>query len=232
MEGTKTFKPGDLQARWGLVLDAAEPVGAVINQAPGEAELDVVIKGRGAHAAANPEQGLDAIRLAASFINNLPPHRLSEGAAYNFGIIKGGKATNTICPWVELRGEIRSYEDSERVAIADRLERILAKSLADSGGAYSLRLRESYSAYKVEADHSLIQLLKRTAAPLGVTVDVHPRFAGSDANILNSLGLTVVNLGLGVEGNHSFGERASISSLTVMADWLQGILEEWRRGRA
>jgi tripeptide aminopeptidase len=232
MEGTKAFKPGDLRAKWGLVLDAGEPVGAVINQAPGETEMEIVIHGRGAHAAANPEEGIDAIRLAASFIDRLPPHRIEEGSTYNLGVIQGGKATNTICPRVQMLGEVRSFEDSQRVRIAAELESLLQHALEGSGGSYDFHCRDSYSGYLVNADHGLIDLLKSTAAPLGIQVDVHSRFAGSDANILNGLGLAVVNLGLGVEGNHSFDERVSISAMGKMAAWLHTILKEWCHERA
>jgi len=232
MEGTKAFRPGDLSAKWGLVLDAGEPVGAVINQAPGEAELEIVVYGRGAHAAANPEEGIDAIRLAARFIDRLPPHRISEGSTFNLGVIQGGKATNTICPRVQILGEIRSFEDSHRRVIAAELESLLRDSIEGSGGRYDFRCRDSYSGYLVQADHGVIGLLQRAAAPLGIQVDVHSRFAGSDANILNNLGIAVVNLGLGVEGNHSFEERVSISAMAKMADWLEKILKEWCHGHA
>mgnify|MGYP002344249083 CR=1 FL=1 len=231
MLGTKAFKPRDLKAKWGLVLDAGEPVGAVINQAPGEAELEIVIYGRGAHAAANPEAGIDAIRLAARFLDRLPPHRISEGSTFNLGAIQGGKATNTICPRVQILGEVRSFEDSQRVRIADRLESLLRAALEGSGGRYDFSCRDSYSGYLVEPGHGIIGLLQSTAAPLGIQVDVHSRFAGSDANILNGLGIAVVNLGLGVEGNHSFEERVSISAMEKMSAWLEKILKEWCHGR-
>lgn len=231
MEGTKAFQPGDLRAKWGLVLDAGEPVGSVINQAPGETDLEIVIHGRGAHAAANPEQGIDAIRLAACFLDRLPPHRLEPDSTFNFGVIQGGNATNTICPRVQILGEVRSFIDSRRAIIGANLEDLLSEALAGSQGSYDFFSRDSYPSYLVAEDHDLIGLLRRTALPLGIQVDVHSRFAGSDANVLNGLGLTVVNLGLGVEGNHSFAEKVSISSLGKMSAWLLAILREWQNGR-
>lgn len=231
MVGSKALEPGDLKAKWGLVLDAGEPVGAVINQAPGEANLEIIIYGRGAHAAANFQDGIDALRLAAAFIHQLPPPALSEGATFNLGIIQGGVATNTICPQVRLLGEIRSFEDARRPVLASQLEGLLQSALAGSGGSYGFHCRDSYSSYLVAADHPLIQFLKRTAAPLHIEVDVHARFAGSDANILNNLGVTVVNLGIGVEGNHSFEERVSVSAMEKMSAWLQAILKDWYYGR-
>lgn len=231
MEGTKSLKEGDLQARWGLVLDAGEPVGAVINRAPGESDLEILIHGRGAHAAANPEQGIDAIRLAAGFIERLPPHRLEKDSTFNIGVIRGGAATNTICPRVQLLGEVRSFDDAQRRSLVGELEGVLEKALAGSGGSFELKSRDSYPGYLVPADHGLIGLLRKTARPLEIEVDVHSRFAGSDANSLNGLGLTVVNLGIGVEGNHSFAERVSIPEMAKMGAWLKAILEEWANAR-
>lgn len=230
MKGTRAIKPGVLKARWGLVLDAAEPVGAVINQAPGEMELDITIHGRGAHAAANPEKGIDAIRLAAKYIESLPPPRIAPGTTFNLGIIRGGKSTNTICPRVQLLGEIRSFDDEKRREIAQRLEGLLEEALAGSGGKYEYVSKDSYPGYTVEENHDLMRFLRETGEALTISIDPHPRFAGSDANILNSLGITAVNLGTGVEDGHSFQERVSISAMVTMADWLLAILKEWCHG--
>ncbi|MGI6364814.1 MAG: M20/M25/M40 family metallo-hydrolase [Bacillota bacterium] len=231
MKGTKVIQPGALKSQWGLVLDAAEPVGAVINQAPGEMELDITIHGRGAHAAADPEKGIDAIRLAAKYIESLPPARIAPGTTFNLGIIRGGKSTNTICPRVRLQGEIRSFEDVRRREIARQLESLLERALADTGGKYEFVSEDSYSGYAIRGDHGLIELLKKTGERLKISIDTHPRFAGSDANILNSLGVVSVNLGIGVEDGHSFQERVSVSAMVNMAKWLLAILKEWCHGR-
>lgn len=231
MKGMKAFQPGSFQARQGLVLDAGEPVGAVINQAPGETELEIVILGRGAHAAANPEQGIDAIRLAAKFLHRLPASRIDQNSTFNIGIVQGGKSTNTICPRIQLLGEIRSYKDEKREDIARHLEGLVADALADSGGEYEFKSWSSYSGYHVSQTHPLIDLLRQTAEPLKIDVDIHPRFAGSDANILNQLGVATVNMGVGVENGHSFQERVSVSAMEAMANWLGIILKEWCHDR-
>ena len=227
MNGTKEIKADSLKAKWGLILDAGEPVGSVINQAPGETDLDISILGRGAHAAANPEKGIDAIRLGAKFIDQLPQARIEEGSTFNLGVIKGGKSTNTICPRVQLLGEVRSYSDDKRASIAQRLEKMLADCLRGTGGKYEFKTVDSYSGYHVEESHDLIKFLQDTGKPLKIDVNIHARFAGSDANIINSFGIAAVNLGVGVEDGHSFQERVSISAMVDMAQWLTAMLKEW-----
>lgn len=232
MQGTKSIKPGVLNSKWGLVLDAGEAVGAVINQAPGETDLDIVFHGKGAHAAANPEMGIDAIRLAARFLDDLPPVRIASDSTFNMGVIRGGQSTNMICPRVQILGEIRSFSTQRRKDIARTLENLAESAVRDSGGRYDFTSNDSYTGYLVDKDHGLIQLLDKTAVPLKIVVDVHPRFAGSDANILNSLGVDSVNLGVGVEKGHSFQERVSITALESMTEWLKAILKEWCHGRS
>jgi len=227
MKGTKALESGSCQAKWGLILDAAEPAGAIINQAPGETELDIIIHGRGSHAAAAPEKGIDAIRLAAKFIHDLPKPRIEDGSTFNLGVIKGGKSTNTICPRVQLLGEVRSYDDHRRKNISQRLETILADAIKGSGGGYEFETKDSYPSYHVSDDHDLIKLLEKTARPLKIPVNIHPRFAGSDANLINSMGIAAVNLGVGVEDGHSFQERVSISAMLTVAKWLKAVIKEW-----
>jgi tripeptide aminopeptidase len=90
MKETLSLNKESLSARVGLVLDAGEPVGSVINQAPGETGVALWVKGKTAHAAVDPESGVDAIRLAARFLAALPEHRIDQDTSINFGVIRGG----------------------------------------------------------------------------------------------------------------------------------------------
>src|SRR5690606_22734640 len=110
-----------------------------------------------------------------------------------------------------------SFDDQRRQEIARQLESLLEQALAGTGGKYEFDSKDIYPGYSIQEDHGLIQLLKKAGERLKISIDAHPRFAGSDANILNSLGVATVNLGVGVEDGHSFQERVSVSSMTDMA---------------
>lgn len=231
MEGAKQLKPGDLKARAGLVLDAGEPVGTVINRASGEMQIQIKMIGKTAHAAAAPQEGIDAIRMAARFITQLPPHMPDKETSLNIGIIRGGSTTNTICDLVELTGEIRSFSPRRRQDLAGELEALAQATTGDSGGTFQFHSQQSYDGYTIAPEDNLIGLLRKTANAAGFGAVISSRNAGSDANILNQLGVTTVNLGTGYTDGHSPRERVALAEMNKLARWLRTIIGEWSDAR-
>lgn len=227
MVGSRALRPGQLKARWGLVLDAGAPAGTVINRAPGEASVTAVIHGRRAHAAAEPRRGIDAIRLAGRFVSGLPRPRPDRGWSFNFGLIQGGEATNTICPRVELKGEIRGYTRRQRDWVANKLRALLARALRGRGGRWEFHCSQLYPGYQIPSRHPLLASLRGAARPINLPVRIASRFAGSDANILNDHGIAAVNLGVGVVQPHTDRERVSVTDMVALARWLEILLARW-----
>lgn len=230
MVGSRSLKPGQLHSRRGFVLDAGEPAGTVINRAPGEAAVTVVIQGKGAHAAVEPQRGVDAIRLTGRFLSRLPRPRPEKGWSFNFGLVRGGEATNTICSRVELKGEIRGYRQRQRELVARRLKLLLARSLRGSKGRWQFFYNELYPGYHISLRHPLFNCLRAAARPLGLRMRPTSRFAGSDANILNDLGIATVNLGVGVARPHTNQERVSLADMALLARWLESLLARYPHG--
>lgn len=224
MVGSRSLKRGQLLSRWGFVLDAGEQAGTVITRAPGEAAITVVIHGKSAHAAAEPQRGVDAIRLTGRFLSRLPRPRPEKGWSFNFGLVRGGESTNTICSRVELKGEIRGFRRRQRELVARRLKLLLARSSRGSKGRWQFICNELYPGYCIPLRHPLLRCLREAAMPLGLPVRTISRFAGSDANILNHLGIAAVNLGVGVARPHTNQERVSLAEMAVLARWLESLL--------
>jgi di/tripeptidase len=61
-----------------------------------------------------------------------------------------------------------------------------------------------------------------------VKLDIHRRPAGSDANALNSMGITVVNLGVGYKDGHTVEEKASVPEMEKLTGWLVHIFTGWK----
>ena len=62
-------------------VDGSRPIGTVITRALGQTVFSFTIHGRAAHAAANPEAGVSAIRVASEIVAALPLGRLPVAAA-------------------------------------------------------------------------------------------------------------------------------------------------------
>jgi acetylornithine deacetylase/succinyl-diaminopimelate desuccinylase-like protein len=79
-------------------VDGARPIGTVITRALGQTVFGFAIRGRAAHAAANPEAGVSAIRVAAEIVSALPLGRQSEGGTLSVAAIAGGGVIDRLAP--------------------------------------------------------------------------------------------------------------------------------------
>lgn len=111
--------------------------------------LTIKINGKSAHGA-HPEEGVDAIIVAANILNalqtivsrNVSPN---NSAVCTFGTIHGGKVRNQIADYVELEGIMRTLDPKTRMFAREKV-RIICEQVADSMGAKAeLIIDESYS---------------------------------------------------------------------------------------
>jgi hippurate hydrolase len=95
-------------------------------------EIDIVIKGKGAHAG-TPEQGHDAIIAASMLVAQFQTiHSRSispfEDVVLNIGKINGGTARNAVAEEVKLEGTLRCYDEDVFMHVVNRMKEI-AKGL-------------------------------------------------------------------------------------------------------
>jgi amidohydrolase len=140
-----------VDAAVGLHLAASAPTGVfLVGPGPVMAraqEVDVRVRGRGAHAAF-PHEGIDAVVLAAQGIlavqtavsRRIPP---TAAGVVTFGEIHGGTARNVLADEVVVRGTIRSFEEEvHRTLVAsirgafEGLEALGAEIHIDLGTAF------------------------------------------------------------------------------------------------
>lgn len=91
-------------------------------------QFSVEFTGTMAHGA-NPHLGVDAIAIAGAFINEVQKvvsreMPVDDGAIVTIGTIRGGEATNIICPSVMMTGTIRTSSAERRELLTQRVRQI------------------------------------------------------------------------------------------------------------
>jgi tripeptide aminopeptidase len=79
-------------------VDGSRPIGTVITRALGQTVFGFTVHGRAAHAAANPEAGVNAIRVASEVVAQLPLGRLDGGGSAGVAAIVGGPLIDRLSP--------------------------------------------------------------------------------------------------------------------------------------
>lgn len=158
-----------VDAVFGLHVGAHLPAGTLFT-CPGPImggtdSFTATIRGRSAHAA-RPEEGVDAVVLAAHAIlacQNAVARRIApaDPAVLTIGRIAGGVADNVIAEHVTLEGTLRYFDDDVRNALHRELHRAMDVVRA-LGGEAELDIRSGYP--PVVNDPRATDLMERAGA--------------------------------------------------------------------
>jgi tripeptide aminopeptidase len=216
--GAKHLDVNRIRARRGLVFDS-DAVGFVFTRAPGANAIEVVVRGRAAHAGMAPEKGLSAIQVASRAIAAMRLGRIDRVTTANLGLIRGGRAVNIVPEEVRIRGEARSHDEAKLAAQTDHMRECFERAAAETPGAtVEVTVAREYEPMRVPDDAPIMRMLFAAAKRVGRDVRSAGMGGGCDANILNRRGLSVVNLGTGMRDIHTTGEWLQVSDMVAAAE--------------
>lgn len=225
LNGAKGLDTESLQAKMAVILDSTGEAGVVINQAPAQDEIVVKVHGKAAHAGVAPEKGINAIAVAARAIAGMKIGRIDLETTANIGVIGGGKATNIVPDFVEIRGEVRSLKEEKLVKVTEEMVKAFVETAGAENARVEIDVNRLYPAYHIAEDSTLLELVKKAGEAVGLQVKIQPTGGGSDANIINWKGIPAVNLGVGTEEVHTVQEYLRIPDLVKVVEMAVKIAE-------
>ncbi len=211
--GARHFDVRRLRARTGFNLDGDTPVGVAIRQAPHKLRFYIDVAGRAAHAALNPEDGVNAVQVIGAIAAALPTGRLDEHSIANLGRIEGGGPINVVPDRARLVGEARSLRRDELDRLKARIASVAMEQAQARRAGAAVEWEELYPGYCVPDDAACVRLFRRACLQAGVEPALVATYGGGDANPLNSKGLQCVVFGLGMEAIHTPQETMRLSRL-------------------
>jgi len=164
---------GAVSLRDGAVLAAAD-------------HFEIIVHGRSAHAGVNPEQGIDAVVIAAeliSLLQSIVARKVSpnDQAVISVGSIQGGTGYNIIADRVVLSGTTRALNDTIYRNNISQIKRI-CDALADLHET-RIDFRVIHSVPVTCNDPQVTALVRQAASrvfPAGGIVEVPPMLGGED----------------------------------------------------
>lgn len=119
-------------------------------------QFKLTITGKMAHGA-SPHNGVDAIAIAAAFVNEVQKvvsreMPVDDGAIITIGTIHGGEATNIICPSVVMEGTIRTSSSQRRALLSQRVREIAEGVAATHRGTAECIIRRGEPAVVNDAE--------------------------------------------------------------------------------
>ncbi|WP_042458149.1 tripeptidase T [Neobacillus dielmonensis] len=223
--GAKALDASLLKAKYGYALDSDGLVGNVVVAAPTQAKVNAVIYGKTAHAGVAPEKGVSAITIAAKAVSKMPLGRIDKETTANIGRFEGGQATNIVCDRVDILAEARSLVPEKMEAQVNKMKQAFESAAEEMGGRAEVEVKVMYPGFKFGEGDQVVEIARSAAAKIGRSCELQESGGGSDANVINGLGIPTVNLAVGYEEIHTTNERMSIDELYKLADMTLAIID-------
>jgi tripeptide aminopeptidase len=224
LQGAKWLDKSKLRARRGYVLDSGGAIGSIVVSAPSQDSLRVVVHGKKAHAGSEPENGINAIRVASEAIAAMPLGRIDSETTANIGVIEGGTATNIVPDEVKIRGEARSRDTAKLTAQTAAMVQALEEAAARHRTHADITVIRQYSGYRFTPETPVVMRAAQAARRLGFEPAYRDSGGGADANIYAEAGIQCAVLSTGMDDVHTPQEHIAIVDMVDSARLLQEIV--------
>ncbi|MFO7953006.1 MAG: M20 family metallopeptidase [Bacillota bacterium] len=202
------------------------PAGAIKTSRKGVGIFNLKIKGKSAHAGAEPEKGVSALQELAHQIHKL--HNLndySKGTTVNVGVAGGGTRSNVVAEWAWAEVEAR-------IAIAGETDKIInaIKNLEPNLPGINLTVEGGLNRPPMERTEGIAKLYQHAkniaSQELGFELPETTTGGASDGNFTAALGVpTLDGLGSAGEGGHSDNEFIYLEHLANRTALLTRLFE-------
>ncbi len=225
LAGAKYLDPKLIKAKYGFVLDAGPPIGSTVYQAPYQDIFTVTIHGKPAHAGAEPENGVSAIRIAAQAITKLKLGRIDHETTANVGVIHGGTATNIIAAEVVMECESRSRNREKLEKLTRDMEQIFRDAAEEVGGTVDIEGHRAYDGYELAMDSPVLTIAEEATERIGLEHILRVTGGGADANYFNQFGVPTAVISCAMNNIHRHDEYVVISDLVDSARQVVSIVQ-------
>lgn len=225
LEGSLHFDFSRIKSPFGFVFDSSGHTGRMVTSAPSTAELTIETYGKKAHAGAEPEKGKNALVGMAKILCGIREGRLDHETTANYAVCRAGNtATNIVCDYAKVLGEVRSRND-------EKLEAYIAyfqshcQSVAEAFGMQvKAEAKRLYKSFSVAEDAPVVRLAKSAMEKMGIAPLVQAGGGGMDANRFAEHGIPCIGIATGYFANHTTAEYLIIEDLTKAGELAEKIV--------
>ncbi len=224
LKGSNVFDYSLIKAKEAYVLDLSGPVGTAAVAAPTLISFTIIIYGKSAHAGFSPEEGINAIAVAAEVLTQIKQGRIDEETTLNIGMIQGGEARNIISEKCILHGEIRSMNHEKAVQKSDQLNTLLEKITKKLQARFEYHVEFGCLAYEISAEKQVVKRFQKACEEKKIQAKLIRTFGGSDNNNFVKNKIQGIVVACGMNQVHSCEEYTYIDEMEKCTEIIQSII--------
>lgn len=217
LSGSKHFDTRNLPVENIVIVDAAGPAGTIIYKSPAQEDIEVIFKGKKAHAGIEPEKGINAICVAADAISNMHIGRIDEETTSNIGRIEGGGATNVVTDEVKFTAEIRSHSMEKLKSEIELMNNCCKNSAQKYNTTVEFKHKINYPNLQLNKDSYVYKLCNKAFEDENIKISHLVTGGGGDANILSNKGYNCSIISVGMNNVHTVDETINIEDMLCTA---------------
>ena len=214
LQGVKNLNAKYLEnVDYAFVLDGEEQVEFVVNKTPYGCKGDLIIVGKEAHSGVCPENGINALYVAAQAIVQCPNGRVDFETTCNMGVVAGGKAKNVVMPEVKIEFESRSLNKQKLENLVEQIQSTFSQVAKQYGADFIHTLKYGTPGYTLESNEPICMYLGKAMEQCGMHMQLVSCGGGSNANIYHMNNIPALNIGVGANHVHTKQESLDILEL-------------------
>jgi tripeptide aminopeptidase len=227
--GTNFFDLARFGAAYAYTMDGG-PRGELETESFSADAMTFTFQGRNTHPGFAKGAMINAIKVAADFINRFPKHELSpettekyEGYVHPYIVQSSVDKTSVKC----LIRDFNTTGLKEKEAFLDRLA---AETVRDwPGASYDARIEESYRNMKevLDAHPHVVEYAREAIRRSGLAVRERPIRGGTDGCRLSFMGLPTPNVFAGEHNFHSRLEWVSVQDMEKAVEVIVNLVRVW-----
>jgi len=218
-----------------IISDYSGIYGTIITSAPYYFRFEVRIIGKRSHVK-EPEQGVNAIRIAAEAISKMPLGRIDDLTTSNIGYQVSGlkgiidedsrtigslsrENRNTVPDLAIVFGEVRGPKIDQVTKALHNIERDFSDAARVAGGKVEFNAEKLADGYYFEQNDSLVSMVSKIFKAQGITPKLTHSIGGSDANIFNACGIHTMVISSAHKDAHTYTECLFVEDFVRLADF-------------
>jgi len=218
VQGAERLQYDTLTANKAFILDTDGDIGRAVVAAPTGIRIVANITGRAAHAALKPEDGINAVAIAAEAVSHMRLGRVDADTTANIGIIRGGDSGNIVPETCFVEGETRSLCHESALRQRDHMMKCFRDAAEKFGGTCDLETTLVYNAWAIWEDSKLRTMFESACRKHGIKPCFESACGGSDASMMSAHGIECLVVATGMHEIHSVREYTTLQEMETMAN--------------
>lgn len=227
LTGSRYLDPSKLKSEMGYIFDSSGDVGQIITQGPYSSKFHIDVIGDSSHIGLNPEEGINAFKIAADIIKRVQNGKIDEETLVNIGEIHGGELSSIIPGYVKMTGEVRAFKKARLEEVLEEIFMIAKETASEHGGTVDNVIEKKYSGFDIDHSHLLVKNAEQAGEKAALNYYLTKTLGGADTNNLNEKNIQCITLGNGFRNIHTFQEHISVENLLNTGRYTVSLIQSW-----